>query len=96
MLRKLPKNIGKRSSTLTGKKGMGGTRSFLLFIRSFSQYHYLVTGSLSLVQGKPYIPKIRKKQKTDSNLVEYPSLNAKKSMFNRFHPSKHTFPSFDF
>ena len=39
---------------------------------------------------------IRKKQKTDSNLVEYPSLNAKKSMFNRFHPSKHTFPSFDF
>ena len=25
MLRKLPKNIGKRSSTLTGKKGMGGT-----------------------------------------------------------------------
>ena len=59
MLRKLPKNIGKRSSTLTGKKGMGGTRSFLLFIRSFSQYHYLVTGSLSLVQGKPYIPKGR-------------------------------------
>ena len=38
---------------------MGGTRSFLLFIRSFSQYHYLVTGSLSLVQGKPYIPKGR-------------------------------------